>query len=114
MATTVPAELKRIHSTDRTVNQLQENTRTALTSQSEAIAGCLQAQQVIDGVSFPTPGVDVVVPHSLGRAPVGYLMVQANAPAAVYTSPTTNPSPTSQLILRSSATGAVTADLLVF
>ena len=114
MGRSVPAQLKRIHSPDRVSTQLQENTRTALDSHSMAIAGCLQAQQIIKAVNFPTPGADVVVPHSLGRVPVGQLMTNANAPASIYTSPTNNPSPTAQLILRSSSTGAVVADLLVF
>jgi hypothetical protein len=112
MATTVPAQLKRIHSTDRTVTQIQENTRTALESHSAAIAGCLQAQHVIPGISFPTANVDVVVPHTLGRAALGQLATNLSVATTVYKSPTKNPYPETQVILRASA--PVTADLLVF
>lgn len=114
MATSVPAQLKRIRSPDQTVTQVQENVRTALESHSAAIAGCLQAQHVIPSVSFPVPNQDVIVQHTLGRTPIGHLATKLSGAAAIYLSPTANPNPTTQIILRSSAVGAVTTDVLVF
>jgi flavoprotein len=62
----------------------------------------------INGVwaSLTTPGVantDFTVTHNLGRTAVAYLVTTANAAVDVYTSPTANGSPTTQIILRASA-----------
>lgn len=59
-------------------------------------------------VTVTTPGVantDFTITHNLGRAAVGYLIVAKTAACDVYTSPTVNNNPTTNLILRASATG---------
>jgi hypothetical protein len=56
-------------------------------------------------VSVTSPGVantDFTITHNLGRAAVGYMVMTKNAAGNIYTSPTANPNPTTQLILRAS------------
>jgi hypothetical protein len=55
-----------------------------------------------------TPGVantDFVVVHNLGKPCVGYDVKTKSAACDVYTSPTANASPNTQIILRASAAG---------
>ena len=54
---------------------------------------------------FPSGGVDVRVPHDLGRLPAGYLVVGRSANANVYDG--IDASTESELVLRSSATATV-------
>jgi len=59
-------------------------------------------------VTVTTPGApntDFTVTHNLGRAAVGYIVMTKSAACDVYTSPTANPNPTTQLILRATAAG---------
>lgn len=59
-------------------------------------------------ITVTTPGVantDFTITHNLGRAAAGYLIMTKSAACDIYTSPTTNGSPTTQLILRANATG---------
>jgi hypothetical protein len=104
--------LKLLHHEDRVVKQIQFNTRDALSSAQEDLNNRIQTTPAAKGVSFATAGVDVVVPHTLGKVPNGYTPTNHNAPAQVYTSPTPNPLPQAQLILRASA--PVTCDVLIF
>lgn len=58
-------------------------------------------------VTVTTPGAantDFTITHNLGRAAVGYIIMTKNAACDVYTSPTANPNPTTQLILRATGT----------
>ena len=59
-------------------------------------------------ITVTTPGTantDFTVIHNLGRAAAGYLIMTKSAACDVYTSPTVNGSPLTQLILRATATG---------
>ena len=71
----------------------------------------LNNPNVIKGQVFGL-GTDLIVNHKLNRAIVGFIPVNLNAAAILYVSPTTNPLPNQQIILRASA--AVTADILFF
>lgn len=54
-----------------------------------------------------TPGAantDFTVVHNLGRAAVAYVVCAKNAACDVYTSPSVNSSPTTQIILRATGT----------
>lgn len=65
-------------------------------------------------VSVVTPGAantDFTVTHNLGRAVVGYIVMTKSAACDVYTSPTANANPTTQFILRATAT---TVTLTIF
>lgn len=64
----------------------------------------------IKGVAIGTG--DTAVGHGLGREYLGYLVVDRNANATVYTSTTTNHLPERNLILKASS--AVTVTLYVF
>lgn len=55
---------------------------------------------------------DVIVNHGLGRVPAGYIVIDRDAASVVFTSPTSNPSPESQLILR--ANSSVNVKVMVF
>jgi len=58
-------------------------------------------------VSVTTPAVantDFTITHNLGRPAVGYIVMTANAATDIYTSPTANPNPNTQLILRATGT----------
>jgi len=55
---------------------------------------------------------DKIVDHGLRRVPKGFVVIKQNAAGAVYVSPTTNPRPDLQVILR--ATSAMTASIWVF
>lgn len=55
---------------------------------------------------------DTVVQHGLGRVPNGYLIIDRDGAGVVFTSPSSNPSPESQLILRASV--AVNVKVMVF
>lgn len=59
-----------------------------------------------------TSGTDLIVNHKLNRVPNGYIVVNANAAAHVYTSASALMNPTTQIILKSDAN--VTASLLFF
>lgn len=62
-----------------------------------------------------TPGAantDFTVVHNLNRAAVGYIVCTKTAACDVYTSPSANASPTTQIILRATATG-VTLTLFI-
>lgn len=61
-------------------------------------------------VTFTVANADVVVPHELGKVPLGYHVVGRSGNFTVYNG--TVPSSESQLTLRASGTG--TADILVF
>lgn len=56
---------------------------------------------------------DFTVTHNLGRATVAYLLCTKNAACDVYTSPTANGSPNTQIILRATA-AAVTLTIFLF
>lgn len=65
-------------------------------------------------VSVTTPAgsnTDFTVTHNLGRPVAGYWIMQSDAAADIYTSPTVNPNPNTQIILRD--TGGV-AHLVIF
>lgn len=78
--------------------------------------GNLQSGPVnINGVWAPvmTPvgvNTDFIVTHNLGRTAFSYLVASKNAACDVYTSPTVNGSPNTQIILR--ATGSSTTLIL--
>lgn len=59
-----------------------------------------------------TAGKDNAVPHKLGKAATGYLVIKANAATTVFDSSASNPIPDKQLLLRASSTAKVS--LLVF
>ena len=51
------------------------------------------------------PNTDFTVIHNLGRVAVAYIVCAKNAACDVYTSPSANASPTTQLILRGTVAG---------
>lgn len=53
--------------------------------------------------TFVAPGVDVTVTHALGAPPRTWEVVDLDAAAVVYRSPTVNAKPTTTIILRASA-----------
>ncbi len=57
---------------------------------------------------------DFTVTHNLGRPAVGYILMQSiNNAGDIYTSPTANPSPNTQLILRDNFNGPTTIVIFV-
>ncbi len=105
-------DFKLIHHPDRVVKQIQQNVREVLNSAQEDLDNRVKSTPTASGVEFTAADTDVIVPHSLGRAARGYTPSNSSAGAVIYTSPTNNPSPDRQIILRASA--PVTADLLIF
>lgn len=65
-------------------------------------------------VAATTPAganTDFTITHNLGRPAVGYILMTSDAACDIYTSPTANPNPNTQLILRD--TGG-TAHITIF
>lgn len=58
------------------------------------------------------PNTDFTIVHNLQRVAVGYLIMTKSAACDVYTSPTVNPNPTTQIILRAT-TGTTTLSIFV-
>lgn len=61
-------------------------------------------------ISVTTPGVantDFTVTHNLGRPAAGYLIMTKDRAVDIYTSPTVNGSPNTQIILRATVASAV-------
>lgn len=59
-----------------------------------------------------TSGMDLVINHKLNRLPVGYIPINLNAAAIIFTSSTLNNMTKTQVILQANAN--VTADILFF
>lgn len=59
-----------------------------------------------------TSGVDLVINHKLNRIPIGYIPINLNAAAIIFTSSTLNNMTKTQVILQANAN--VTADILFF
>lgn len=64
----------------------------------------------VDNVTFTTAGVDVAVPHNLGRTPVGYMIQSQSTSAVIYAGASQNTD--KNLFLRS--TGANVARVMVY
>ena len=71
----------------------------------------LNSPQIVQNVSMVS-GADTWVDHRLGRLPIGYLVIKANAAVQVFTSPSTNILPTARICLKANATATV--DILFF
>ena len=71
----------------------------------------LRSPTIITSQVF-TSGTDLVVSHKLNRPVTGYVLVNSTASANLYTSPTINPNPKQQIILRASAN--TTANILFY
>jgi hypothetical protein len=54
-------------------------------------------------VTPSTPNTDFVITHNLGRVPANYNPTMKSAACDVYESPTANPNPETQIILRATA-----------
>lgn len=98
---------KQIQSDDPTLNRIQGSVADALLF--------LQRQNILLNGEFVTVDVgttDTLINHGLGRPYQGFLVVDVNAGATIYTSPTVNNIKDKQAILRSS--GSVTAKIYFF
>lgn len=71
----------------------------------------LRNPTLVTGLVFGS-ATDLVVSHKLNRPVTGYIMVGSTSAAYLYTSPTANPNPKQQIILRTSA--ITTANILFF
>lgn len=65
--------------------------------------------RIID-VVFPTANVEQLIIHSLGKAPIGYILVKSNLAVVIYDGTTTNTS--SALYLKANA--ASTCRIMIF
>lgn len=64
-------------------------------------------------VTLPAANTDFTITHNLQRVPAGYVVWAMSAAGSVYTSPTVNPNPDTQIILRSTAVIGTTVRLFV-
>ena len=71
----------------------------------------LRNPTIVTGLVFGV-ATDLVVSHKLNRPVTGYIMIGSSGAAYLYTSPTSNPNPKQQIILRTNA--ATTASILFF
>lgn len=76
------------------------------------ITNPLLGNVVIKKAVVLTSGTDNLVEHSLGRAPNGYIIVEASTDATIHKSPTVNTMPNSVYIFNTSKT--VTVNILFF
>lgn len=60
---------------------------------------------------FPAAGTVVAVPHTLGRVPQGYIVINQNSAGSILTSELTNPWTSATIYLNASA--AMTATLII-
>lgn len=90
---------KRIQSTDRVVNQMQDNIEQVL---RRIISSAILSGQLIEDVDIVT-GTEKVVNHGLGRELRGWFIVRQNANANLWDSQATNTLSNKTLILNSSA-----------
>lgn len=101
--------LPKIQSPDRIVNQVQTNVQNALGSTNNALqalqAVSLMGGQMLTGVALTA--ATSLVPHTLKRAYVGWLVIDNTASASIYRD-TTSAAPTNQVIaLKASANTTV-------
>jgi len=93
---------------DRQVQIFEDSTATVFDSiYKNPLLGNLN---IIQNVSLSTS--DTYVNHKLGKAVTGYIVVNSNAAAQVYTSSTTNTQPTTAIILKAST--SVIVSILFF
>jgi hypothetical protein len=99
--------MEKIQTADPNLQKIQDNVSKALAriERKEWMGGV-----ILRGVEL-TGGTDTAVDHGLGREPLGWMVVDANAAATYYQGSTTNAHPDRTLFLRASAT--VTVDLWV-
>lgn len=71
--------IPRIQTTDRNVNQLQQNIIQGVNSMQTQIQSGIAGGQVISSISLNTGSN--TVPHTLGRTPVGAILILS--PAAI-------------------------------
>jgi|GEM_PF-2729487 len=91
-----------IQTNDQTLNRIQAATAEAVKRvQSENLILNSNLVEVVLSTG------DTVVGHSLGRVPIGYFVVDANASANVWTSATVSVTPLQTIVLLASATVAV-------
>jgi hypothetical protein len=90
---------------DRITKLLQDNSKASFDPivASPIIDGALVSLGDTKTPAFKTANTDVTVYHTLGRAPVGYFVAGLSAAAIIFTSPTANSKPTSQIIMQASA-----------
>lgn len=101
-------QYKKISSSDRAVNQLQENV--------EQVLSPIIDKEIIDGILIKdielTTGQDNHINHLLGKTLTGYLITRQKASAIIWDSQDSNTSQSRTLILNCSAN--VTVSLWVF
>lgn len=101
------ARLFKVQTTDRIVNQLQDNIANFI----EPIA----SNVLLPGIILKSVALAAssnTIQHKLGRLLQGWFIVRQRASASIYDTQDTNPTPTTTLILTSSA--VVTVDIYVF
>lgn len=100
--------LRKVFTGNYELSKVQDNV-------SEAFSQLFQKNPILNGVFISDVSLstsDLEINHGLGRDYQGYLVVELHGNATVYTSPTANPRPQDQIILRASTT--VTAKIYVF
>lgn len=101
------ARLFKVQTTDRVVNQLQDNIANLV----EPLSG----NPLLSGIILKNVALAAAsntIQHGLGRLLLGWFIVRQRASASIYDTQDTNPTPTTTLRLTSSA--VVTVDIYVF
>ena len=99
--------LFKVQTTDRVVNQLQDNIANFVEPISDNV---LLPGIILKNVALAASSN--TIQHKLGRLLLGWFIVRQRASASIYDTQDTNPTPTKTLLLTSSA--VVTVDLYVF
>lgn len=100
------ATFRRLNTDDEALNRVQSAVADAFLSAPGSI---FDGGVVIEGVSLLAAS-PTVLQHSLGRLPVGYLVLRQNANATIWDTPTSAPASTLKLLTDAD----VTVTLLVF
>jgi hypothetical protein len=105
--------IPKVQTTDRLINQLQQNIIAGLKpiTSNQQNQGTIVAQVTLQPVGSGTPFVNVVK-HGLGYPLTGWSIVRKRATADVWDNQDMNSTPSTTLLLFSSA--LVTVDLYVF
>ena len=101
------ARVFKIQTTDRVMNQLQDNIANLLEPISDNV--------LLPGIILKNVALAVgsnTIQHQLGRLLLGWFIVRQRASASIYDTQDTNQSPTTTLLLTSSA--VVKVDIYVF
>lgn len=107
------ARLFKIQTTDRVINQLQDNTANLLDPVATIVQdSALLAGKILTNVKLQASSN--TIKHTLGRNIKGWFIVRQRASAIIYDTQDTVPAEQQSVILKLTSSAIVTVDIYVF